>query len=61
MNIEINHSDLNYKVTQPQKAVSVSELLGKCYFVVPQFRKTYVSVFFLSYLRFSLSVEEGNP
>uniref|UniRef100_A0A2K6FN64 Bile acid-sensitive ion channel n=1 Tax=Propithecus coquereli TaxID=379532 RepID=A0A2K6FN64_PROCO len=28
VNIEINYSDLNYKVTQQQKAVSVSELLG---------------------------------
>ncbi|KAM9087813.1 LOW QUALITY PROTEIN: bile acid-sensitive ion channel [Megaptera novaeangliae] len=28
VNIEINHSDLNYKVTQQQKAVSVSELLA---------------------------------
>ncbi|KAB0404937.1 hypothetical protein E2I00_016690 [Balaenoptera physalus] len=31
VNIEINHSDLNYKVTQQQKAVSVSELLGLAY------------------------------
>lgn len=61
MNIEINHSDLNYKITQQQKAGSVSELLGECFFVVPQFRKYYVSVSFLSYLRFSLSVEERNP
>lgn len=37
MNIEINYSDLNYKITQQQKAVSVSELLGKCYLVVPHF------------------------
>ncbi|XP_017534042.3 acid-sensing ion channel 5 [Manis javanica] len=28
VNIEINYSDLNYKITQQQKAVSVSELLG---------------------------------
>eukprot|EP00069_Balaena_mysticetus_P019985 bmy_12617T0 len=27
VNVEINHSDVNYKVTQQQKAVSVSELL----------------------------------
>lgn len=30
VNIEINYSDLNYKITQQQKAVSVPELLGKC-------------------------------
>lgn len=29
VNIEINYSDLNYKITQQQKAVSVPELLGK--------------------------------
>lgn len=28
MNIEINYSDLNYKITQQQKAVSVPELLA---------------------------------
>ncbi|XP_045058476.2 acid-sensing ion channel 5 isoform X6 [Desmodus rotundus] len=28
VNIEINYSDLNYKITQQQKAVSVSELLA---------------------------------
>lgn len=27
VNIEINYSDLNYKITQQQKAVSVPELL----------------------------------
>ena len=37
MNIEINYSDLNYKITQQQKAVSVSELLGKYYLAVPHF------------------------
>ena len=39
VNIEINYSDLNYKITQQQKAVSVSELLGKCYLIAPQLKK----------------------
>lgn len=36
VNIEINYGDLNYKITQQQKAVSVSELLGKGYLDLPQ-------------------------
>lgn len=56
MNIEINYSDLNYKITQQQKAVSVSELLGKCSLVVPRFLRHFLSgsffFFFLLYLKF---------
>jgi hypothetical protein len=61
VNIEINYSDLNYKITQQQKAVSVPELLGKCYLAVPQFSFIFFQAFlffFLSCLRFSLSMEE---
>lgn len=56
MNIEINYSDLNYKITQQQKAVSVSELLGKCSLVVPHFLRQIfyqgLFFFFLLYLKF---------
>lgn len=47
MNIEINRSDLNYKITQQQKAVSVSELLGKCFFVFLNLEK--ITSVFLSF------------
>lgn len=50
MNIEINYSDLNYKITQQQKAVSVSELLGKCSLDVPQFLRRFLSVFFFPFV-----------
>lgn len=52
MNIEINYSDLNYKITQQQKAVSVSELLGKCSLVVPHFLRRFLSgsFFFFSFV-----------
>lgn len=59
VNIEINYSDLNYKITQQQKALSVSELLGKCYLAAPQFLKRLsIRCFSFSY---SVSVEEKNP
>lgn len=58
VNIEINYSDLNYKITQQQKAVSVSELLGKCYLAAPQLLKR-LSIRYFSFA-FSLSVEEKN-
>lgn len=56
MNIEINYSDLNYKITQQQKAVSVSELLGKCSLVVPRFLRHFLSGSFFFFFSFVLKV-----
>lgn len=57
MNIEINYSDLNYKITQQQKAVSVPELLGKCCssFLILFY---FLLAFILLYLRVNLSMQK---